>query len=173
MKQIKSYTALRKQREEFRKKLVNLILKSEDEWSLNDIPSEGEKDVLRYYYYIHHGIDTVHVSPLDDKWLKHIYSLIPKKLKHWTTILTDLTNEIKEEFILNVKKAIVDFVLQDPRESDNRIKEFQSVHRMELRQTCKGWGITNASARAKLLRNLHIVNPCMAQVLDLWHKSFK
>lgn len=40
-------------------------------------PLEGdltpkEKEYMRYHYYIHHGIDTVHVSPLDDLVLNRV-----------------------------------------------------------------------------------------------------
>lgn len=73
------YTQLRKEREEFRKRLVDLIIKKDD--NRDAIPNAAEKEILRYYYYIHHGIDTVHVAPMEESWLNHIISKIPIKLK--------------------------------------------------------------------------------------------
>ena len=35
----------------------------------------------RYYYYIHHGIDTEHVAPMEDVWLENVLSLISDNLK--------------------------------------------------------------------------------------------
>ena len=35
----------------------------------------------RYYYYIHNGIDTSHVAPLEDSWLEHVLSRVPRKHK--------------------------------------------------------------------------------------------
>ena len=35
----------------------------------------------RYYYYIHNGIDTQHVAPMEDSWLEHVLSQISNKLK--------------------------------------------------------------------------------------------
>lgn len=32
----------------------------------SDDPKNIEKDILRYYYYIHNGIDTEHVAPLEN-----------------------------------------------------------------------------------------------------------
>lgn len=73
---LKSFTALRKQREEFRSRLVKLIVSKKDESSSNnayeDIPTEDEKEMLRYYYYVKHGVDTVHVAPLDEKFLARV-----------------------------------------------------------------------------------------------------
>ncbi|XP_069698472.1 dynein axonemal heavy chain 7 [Periplaneta americana] len=129
-------------------------------------------EVLRYYYYIHHGIDTVHVAPLEQRWLNNICAQIPAKMQTFSKLKEQLIEEVKEEFMLNVKKAIVDFVLQDPSESDNRIKQFDSVHRRELNETSKTWRCSFVKAAAKIKMNLHTVNPCLAQVLDLWHKSF-
>ena len=35
----------------------------------------------RYYYYIHHGIDTEHVAPMEDAWLENVLSLVSDDLK--------------------------------------------------------------------------------------------
>lgn len=49
---------MRKEREEFRKKLVSLIISSEEEIARDDgsFPDAQEKEIMRYYYYIKHGI---------------------------------------------------------------------------------------------------------------------
>lgn len=69
--EVKSYTVVRKEREEFRKKLVSLIISSDEEIARDDgsFPDAQEKEIMRYYYYIKHGIDTVHVAPIDKKVL--------------------------------------------------------------------------------------------------------
>lgn len=69
---MQSYTALRKQREEFRKELVGLILRDHESVDPDDIPSAQEKEALRYYYYIKYGVDTVYVAPLDDHILERV-----------------------------------------------------------------------------------------------------
>lgn len=37
-----------------------------------EIPTEEEKEMLRYYYYVKHGVDTAHVAPLDEKVLARV-----------------------------------------------------------------------------------------------------
>lgn len=71
---MRSYTQLRKQREEFRKRLVNLIVNAEEgaEPVPDEIPSAEEREILRYYYYIRHGVDTIHVAPLDQAVLDRV-----------------------------------------------------------------------------------------------------
>lgn len=65
---------MRKQREEFRQRLVGLIVnvRNDDTMEIDDIPSEEEKQMLRYYYYVKHGVDTVHVAPVDEKILNRV-----------------------------------------------------------------------------------------------------
>lgn len=58
---------MRKAREEFRKKLVKLICQSAPGEDGDCIPSGEEKNMLRYYYYLRYGIDTIHVAPMDNK----------------------------------------------------------------------------------------------------------
>ena len=84
-----------------------------------------------------------------------------------------LIEEVKEGFILSVKKAIVDFVLQDPSECDNRIRQYDSAERQELLEMSKTWKNSFQHALVKIQKSLHVVNPCLAQVLDLWYKSFR
>jgi dynein heavy chain len=169
-----SYAAMRKEREDFRKRLIALIFKQDEkETSSFQIPTPKEKESLRYYYYIHHGIDTVHVAPLDHSWLNNIWAQIPQKVQTYNKLRKQLIEEVKEEFVLSVKKAIVDFVLQDPSESSNWIKQYDSVYRKELKEISKTWRPSFEKNLSKIQANLHRVNPCLAQVLDLWYKSFR
>lgn len=97
---MRSYTALRKEREEFRRRLVQLIVKKdEEETGTNLFPTADEMELLRYYYYINHGIDTIHIAPIEKAWVEHIFALIPEKLRKQTEGLQKLTVEMQVKFI--------------------------------------------------------------------------
>lgn len=77
-----NYMTMRLEREHFRRKLVELILHMDDDQDPElaaqcavPFPDQEEREILRYYYYIKHGIDTIHVSPLSKKILKRCVPL--------------------------------------------------------------------------------------------------
>lgn len=71
---LKPFSIIRKQREEFRKRLVGLIIPPDEErdMSLESLMTEEEKQIQRYYYYVRYGVDTIHVSPLDQVTLERV-----------------------------------------------------------------------------------------------------
>ena len=66
-----------------------LVARHRDSAAADSSPIDGgdseaanaEKDILRYYYYIRHGIDTQHVAPMEQYWMDNVLSLVPKRLQ--------------------------------------------------------------------------------------------
>lgn len=67
-KEFPSYTKMRAEREEFRKMLVSAIVSKETDTD-DTFPNAKERELLRYYYYIKHGIDTSHIAPMTKRIL--------------------------------------------------------------------------------------------------------
>ena len=181
---------LKRNREEFRKSLVDIIMHDERKTSVrNDVddveidvslseePKNIEKDILRYYYYIHNGIDTDHVAPLENSSLQNVMRLIKERLRqNFPDSVATLSDEVKEDYLLSVKKAIVDFVLRDSREAEKAAEKAAPIklpeHRAEIAVVPKPWHHSFEKARREITRNLHSINECMLQVLKLWYTSF-
>lgn len=89
------------------------------------MPTPVEKDILvrfilfenksficffllkRYHYYIHNGIDTEYVAELDKHRIDDTLSRLPDDLRRsWEPLVSSLTDEMKEDYLLSVKKAI-------------------------------------------------------------------
>ena len=55
---------------------------------------------------------------MDEKWLHNVLNLLPSRLKESNErMLRFLSSEMRDDYTMSVKKAIVDFVLKDPREN--------------------------------------------------------
>lgn len=170
----KSYTEVRKEREEFRKRLIDLIISKDEEYANDDdtFPNAHERETMRYYYYIKHGIDTAHVAPIDKKVLNRILALIPKNLQKYQEMLKNITEEMKLDYNLAVKKAVIDFVLGDALFRYVK-KDEMTQARQEVREMTLKWKHRYDENRRQLKRNLFAINRCLAQILEIWHTTFK
>ena len=137
-------------------------------------PSKKERNLLRYQYYIHNGIDAHHVAPMDQKWINKIYKRVPSHLRKNVRKIRHLNHEIKEDYLYYVKKAIVDFVLADPKPiRSEKEKENALPHRAELDIVPKPWHFTFLKCRRIMKVHLHAYSSCMQQALTIWHKYYR
>lgn len=165
---------VRKEREEFRKKLISLIISSDEEIARDDgsFPNAKEKEIMRYYYYIKHGIDTVHVAPIDKKVLTRVMKLIPRRLTKWKDVLQNITTEMKEEYITAVKKAVIDFVLGDALKKNLKNDEI-SPNSLEVKKLQRKYKHRYDQNRKLIKKNLFAINHCLSQILEIWSTTFK
>jgi dynein heavy chain len=81
--------------------------------------------------------------------------------------------ELNDFHVILYSYFSVDFVLRDPREKDDEKDIELPPHREELAVVPKPWNKSYVDANYRIQQNLHVTNPCMNQVLDLWHQSFR
>ncbi|KAJ1556901.1 hypothetical protein HK096_010209, partial [Nowakowskiella sp. JEL0078] len=179
--------AVKRDKESFRTTLVNIIMQNPSPNSRSSsstnlimddssviVPTPQDKDMMqRYYYYISNGIDTNHVADMEEKWLENVLGLLPKTLrkKHRPTIQT-LSAEMREDYHMSVKKAIVDFVLKDPRQkNDNGGQSIESAENfVRIRTSTSTWQMAFDGSYGYIKNNLLIINPTIVGIFELWNK---
>uniref|UniRef100_A0A8B9LFK1 Dynein axonemal heavy chain 7 n=1 Tax=Astyanax mexicanus TaxID=7994 RepID=A0A8B9LFK1_ASTMX len=127
----------------------------------------------KYNHYIQHGIDTEQVANMEDSWLANILDLVPTHLRSLTRPIEVFSEEMGEDYLLSVKKSIVNYAVQDPREKNEKKVRDLPPHRKELEVLPKPWKKSFHQAQKRMRDRLHSINPTMLHVLDLWHVSFK
>ncbi|KAF0302990.1 Dynein heavy chain 7, axonemal [Amphibalanus amphitrite] len=188
-----SYLQCRVDREQFRRRLVELLTSNDDDTltsgpasrtgSVTELPvplsesssadpSAQERALLRYYYYIHNGIETGQVAPMADQWLQHMDSMLAAKLRSRAEPLEKLHIELTEEYLFGVKKAVVDYILTERPGQDYAEPPPTLPHRLELRVTPSPWRHSFLHHRRLIFFNLWSINTCLLQILDLWYKQF-
>nr|XP_033343016.1 uncharacterized protein LOC117230058 [Megalopta genalis] len=91
--------------------MVGLLVKPE--LPKLDVDSSLDADSNRYYNYISNGADTFHAQIHDDV-LENILRLVPYCIRdRFYHCTEDLLFEIKDRYTRDIKKAILQFALQD------------------------------------------------------------
>ncbi|KAJ3073863.1 Dynein heavy chain 7, axonemal [Podochytrium sp. JEL0797] len=173
---------IKKDKEHFRTTLVNIVMQNPTQ-SISHLlqnmefqPHETDKDTMqRYYYYISNGIDTQHVAEMEDEWLSNVLGLLSDNLKsnHKVTV-GSLSNEMRDDYHMSVKKAIVDFVLKDHRQKNNQnendaASEYSFVR---IRQSTPNWSNAYIQSQERIKAGLFAVNPTFLGILKTWN-SYK
>lgn len=66
-------------------------------------------------------MDTSQIAEMEESWLDHVVALLPERLKSGRPeSVQKLGMEMKEDYMMSVKKAIVEFVLHDQRQTGHK-----------------------------------------------------
>ncbi|XP_041805973.1 dynein heavy chain 7, axonemal [Chelmon rostratus] len=174
-----SYTRLFKKHKNIRETLVKLMCQQEGKEDDNSSPCDSPRYTandnrkMRYKDYIQKGIELENVAPLEDSWLENIKEMVPCHLKRLSAPMELLVDEIKEDYLLSIKKAILKYTFRGSRENDkDKVKDLPP-HRLEVEVVPKPWNKAFVHAQKRMRDKLHSINPTMLQVLYLWHASYK
>lgn len=77
---------------------------------------------------------------------------------------------MKEDYTMAVKKAIVEFVLKDPSIPTPLYDYIMTPERIEISQMSGSLRDNFHETQKTLQRNLHSVNPCLAETVNLWSR---
>ncbi|XP_030383339.1 dynein heavy chain 7, axonemal [Scaptodrosophila lebanonensis] len=176
-----NYMTMRMERENFRRKLVELILHMDDDPTTGGqcsvpFPDKGEREMLRYYYYIKHGIDTIHVSAINNAILKRISALVPAYLNKWESALNENIAEVRSDYVFAMKKAVVDFVLRESvlnrLTKEGRATPQETEERQEVNRLMNHWRYRYDENRSRLKQTLFCIHRSVASILELWSLKY-
>ncbi|KAK9511585.1 hypothetical protein O3M35_000215 [Rhynocoris fuscipes] len=174
-----TYAILRKEREQFRQSLYELIYgKGDEESTGDDYLTESDKRILRCHFYIKYGIDAKDIAPMSHKWLKNIFKKVktPRFTKLDKNRLKEMIGELEQDYVFTIKKTIVDFALKDPLDPTNLVEKGSSeVDKFELFQEPSKENITKKLKRIKIILriNLHCVSPLMQETFTIWYNEYR
>ncbi|XP_077435277.1 dynein axonemal heavy chain 7 isoform X3 [Vanacampus margaritifer] len=164
-----------KKRRSLRRSLVKYICQQQQLPIEDDIDDTSKSDFeKKYYHYIQNGINLEHLTPLQDSWVKNITGKVPGHLKKsQNETLNVLLDEVREDYLLSIKTAILKYTFCDPVETDEDLVKDLPLHRLELVRVPKAWTVSFAYSRKKMNNWLHSFNPTMQQVLYLWNTTYR
>nr|XP_034195921.1 dynein heavy chain 7, axonemal-like isoform X1 [Osmia lignaria] len=192
------YLLLSQKREEFRMHLLNVIKEKkrketmrakrkkcvqrmeeeddddDDEEEIKDFVTKNDRDILRYYYYLTQGIDDDYVGSMGTDLLENILSVIPIKWRQkFKECLNDLVKEVKEEYVLSIKKSVIEFVIGNSLYSLLNqlvaLEKSKTIGEMQLptdHAVNYQWNIT------KLERISTLYRPVMRRIFDCCYREF-
>lgn len=85
---------------------------------------EGElvDAVLKYFFYVEHGVDMRHIAPYRQEWLHAALAMVPGEAPpgvdaaYYDAFMQASIEEVHEEYCAAVKKSMIDYVLRNPLE---------------------------------------------------------
>ncbi|XP_053363484.1 dynein axonemal heavy chain 7-like [Clarias gariepinus] len=159
------YTKIKKGREELCRTLISVVLEDESD------KSESTEDA-KFDDKIQYVLDMLSLGSMENLWMERILNRVPGQLKVSTRSIQVLTEEIKDDYRLSSKKAIVNFVLHDWREKVQK-EDTLPLHRQEMAVIPKPWEASFHQALKSMSQNLHFINPLMQSVINLWHTFYE
>ncbi|TNN79438.1 Dynein heavy chain 7, axonemal [Liparis tanakae] len=128
---------------------------------------------MRYNYYIQHGIDLEYVAAMENSWLEKILKWVPCELRRsQRTSFEQLVDEIRDDYLLSVKAAILKYTFRDSKKDEDKVKKLPP-HRLELEVFPKPWSQAFVHAQKRMRDKLHSINPAMLEVMQMWHVSYE
>ena len=147
-----------------------------DDMSDVDAGAMGDDELGRYYSYIMNGMDDRETAPIKQEWLNTVMGSLPIWLAHTAesdaALVDRLATEIEMDYLLSMRKAVVDYVLRRPAEKERLgvraipPTEAEKVKRPPIDSS--EWRESFFAVSDHMVGTLHTCNVAMVEVLDAW-----
>ncbi|NXW28891.1 DYH3 protein, partial [Phaetusa simplex] len=136
----------------------------------------SRNDIERYCYYIYNGVQEDMLAPQDKEVMNAILKRIPTHILANADLensLASLKEEIKADYHISLRKAIVDYVLMDPAERERlRIGSTPRPFPQRVVRAPVPWHSSYEEMKRWNEMNLFIVNPLMPTLQQLWLSEY-
>eukprot|EP01046_Picozoa_sp_COSAG06_P026166 COSAG06_NODE_2238_length_7273_cov_4.879147_5_plen_818_part_01 len=147
-----------------------------DEMSDMDAAEMGDEEMERYYSYIMNGMDDRETAPIKQDWLNTVMGSLPIWLAHTaesdSALVDRLATEIETDYLLSMRKSVVDYVLRRPAEMERLgvtaipPTEAEKVKRPPIDSA--EWRESFFAVSDHMHGSLHTCNVAMVEILDAW-----
>ncbi|KAJ7214742.1 hypothetical protein O6H91_Y473500 [Diphasiastrum complanatum] len=146
-------------------------------------------DIVRYQYYVETGVDESFITPINERWIRRAVHLTGKYVKDGLSpdviqsTLEHIKEEVQHDYVLSMRKAIVDYILQDETERHrlnlNEIDEVLHVittgfiarsHTIQI--LTPEWRSAVLDAHGAVSGLLHKLNPQALELAALWQNLY-
>lgn len=141
--------------------------------------------IVRYFYYVEVGIRDDEIAPLKEEWPVHVMELVPPEpprgvsQEFYDNLLRESRREMEDDYLCSMKRAIVDYCLQNPFERQRlnleALEPLVDVPRpakLKRAELPEQWGIAVDQARENVAWTLQTLSPNALELSALW-KAFQ
>ncbi|KAG9476993.1 hypothetical protein GDO78_002401 [Eleutherodactylus coqui] len=131
-----------------------------------------QRDLERYFHYIHHGIQAEMLAPQEKEQMDRILTNVPSQLLRTPALkksLQEIEEEIAHDYCLSLRKSIVDYILKDPEEKDRLF--IGNIPRSFPHRVIRApvpWHSSYNDAHDWNENHLFTTNPMMLSLQELW-----
>ncbi|KAH7442335.1 hypothetical protein KP509_03G083100 [Ceratopteris richardii] len=157
--------------------------------ALSSTLSDAADRILKYQYYIEAGIDESYIAPIRERWIQNAVHLVGKHaiqgLSQETVSHTiqNVSDEVHHEYIFSMRKAIIDYILQDVVERErlglvdiDKILQaittsyFSRSHTIQV--LLPEWRTAVLDAHGAMAGTLYRLHPLTLEIANVWQNSF-
>ncbi|OCT61613.1 dynein heavy chain 3, axonemal [Xenopus laevis] len=154
---------------------VLVILKHEEEINKKE-EKPSERDLERYFFYIHHGIQNEMLAPQKTEQMDRILISVPNYLLNNPSLeklILKIKEEIEYDYYKSLRRSIVDYILMDPEEKERLfIANIPRPFPHRLIRAPVPWHTSYNDAHGWNEDHLFTVNPMMLSLQELWINQF-
>ncbi|XP_073998137.1 dynein axonemal heavy chain 3-like isoform X3 [Rhodnius prolixus] len=133
------------------------------------------EDVKTIYHYFTYGISKDIIQPFNEEWLEAFKSHIPDKLlTKWSKLLPPLFKDIRFNYTLGIRKAIIEYLLLDGNER-KRLNILYSLPRFPniVIRSPVPWHNSFVTISHQLHYKYYCSHPVVLAISKLWYDRYK